>query len=138
MTARFHSIEARHSWLQVSVDPTGVFILKMDSSWVCDENSEMDYPPSSEDQIERSNTDTGYSTPGGHSLDYSRTISEVSSYSEPSFLDEPLPLPLGLPNSKLVGRASAVITELRIKQHADVLEEKLRHDDITNSGQFTF
>nr|XP_010907363.1 rop guanine nucleotide exchange factor 2 [Elaeis guineensis] len=105
----------------------------MDSSSVCDENSEMDYPPSSEDQIERSNTDTGYSTPGGHSLDYSRTISEVSSYSEPSILDEPLGLPFGLPISKLVGRASPVITKLRMKQHVDLLDEKLGNNDVANS-----
>ncbi|XP_026666303.2 rop guanine nucleotide exchange factor 2 [Phoenix dactylifera] len=105
----------------------------MDSSSVCDGNSEMDYPPSSEDQIERSNTDTGCSTPGGRSLDYSRTTSEVSSYSEPSILDEPLALPLGLPISKLVGRASPVITKLRMKQHADVLDEHLGNDDVANS-----
>nr|XP_019705531.1 rop guanine nucleotide exchange factor 3 [Elaeis guineensis] len=105
----------------------------MDSSLVCDENSDMDCPPSSEDQMERSNTDIGSSTPGGDSLDYSRTISEVSTYSEPSISDEPLPLPMRWPISKLVGRASPVLTKLRMKQHVDVLDEKPCNDDIANS-----
>ncbi|XP_038979644.1 rop guanine nucleotide exchange factor 3 isoform X1 [Phoenix dactylifera] len=93
----------------------------MDSSLVCDENSE------------RSNTDIGCSTPGGDSLDYSRTISEVSTYSEPSISDEPLPLPMTWPDSKLVGRASPILTKLRMEQHVDLVDEKPRNGDMANS-----
>ncbi|URE03806.1 monooxygenase [Musa troglodytarum] len=47
----------------------------------CHDNSELDFHASS-DRLTRSNTDMGCSTTGCNSIDYSRTISTVSTYSE--------------------------------------------------------
>ncbi|ONK55507.1 uncharacterized protein A4U43_UnF2090 [Asparagus officinalis] len=76
----------------------------MENLSVCDENSE-----------DRLNTDIECSTPGAESLDYSRTISEISTYSEQSSSDEPLNL--GWPVSKLAARASPLLRKLGMKQH---------------------
>jgi len=106
----------------------------MYSSSVCDDSSEIDYPNSSEGRINRSNTDVGCSTPGGDSLDYSRTISEISTYSEPSSSDEPL-VHSGWPISRLAGRASPVLSKLGMKQHAKVLDLKTDDDEVSNLGE---
>lgn len=108
----------------------------MESSSVCDDISEGDCQASSDDRVNRSNTDVECSTPGGDSLDYSRTISEISTYSEPSSSDEPLHL--GWPISKLAGRASPVLGKVRGKQPSDVLDMKSGGDEVSGSGQVLF
>lgn len=95
---------------------------KMENLSVCDENSE-----------DRLNTDIECSTPGAESLDYSRTISEISTYSEQSSSDEPLNL--SWPISKLAGRASPLLKKLGMKQHmTKVLDLKSCDDEVSNSG----
>lgn len=88
------------------------------SSSVCDDSSEVDL---------------GCSTPGGDSLDYSRTISEISTYSEPSISDEPHSI---WPLSRLAGRGSPVLRKLAMKQHSRVLVLKSGDDtdEVSNSG----
>ncbi|WOL00187.1 hypothetical protein Cni_G08900 [Canna indica] len=103
----------------------------MDSSSVSDDNSELDFHGSS-DRLMRSNTDMGCSTPGGNSIDYSRTISTVSTFSElndehGSPYEHP---PVGWPISKLVGRASPSLTRSAMKKNAVMLDWKAGSEDI--------
>lgn len=109
-------------------------ILSMDSSSVSDDNSELDFHPSS-DRLTRSNTDMGCSTPGCNSIDYSRTISTVSTYSEVN--DENSspydPPPVGWPISKLVGRASPDLSKHGRKKTDDMLDWKPGSQDISLS-----
>lgn len=110
----------------------------MDSSSVSDDNSELDFHPSS-DRLTRSNTDMGCSTPGCNSIDYSRTISTVSTYSEVN--DENSspydPPPVGWPISKLVGRASPDLSKHGRKKTDDMLDWKPGSQDISLSGKCT-
>ncbi|OAY66497.1 Rop guanine nucleotide exchange factor 3 [Ananas comosus] len=96
----------------------------MDGSSVCDENSESDFHPSPEDELESRNTDTGCSTPTLDSLELSRTISDVSSFSEHSYDSHHR----GWPQSKLVGRPSPVLNTLSMKQRGDILDRKPASD----------
>lgn len=78
------------------------------------------------------------STPGGDSLDYCRTISEVSTYSEPSSSDEPFHL--GWPVSKpggARGSGSPVLSRLGMKQRSNVLQQdsKSCHDEDVLSSE---
>ncbi|XP_042416873.1 rop guanine nucleotide exchange factor 3-like isoform X2 [Zingiber officinale] len=96
----------------------------MDSFSVPDDNSELDSHASS-DRLTRSNTDIDCSTPGADSIDYSRTISSASSYSEltddnGSTLDPPVSSPI----SKLVRRASPSVKKLGMKKNVDMLDWK--------------
>lgn len=96
----------------------------MDGSSVCDENSESDFHPSPEDELESRNTDTGCSSPTLDSLELSRTISDVSSFSEHSYDSHHR----GWPKSKLVGRPSPVLNTLSMKQRGDILDRKPASD----------
>ncbi|XP_073001067.1 rop guanine nucleotide exchange factor 3 [Typha latifolia] len=92
----------------------------MDNSSVCDENSE---------------TDIGCSTPSIDSLDYSRTISDVSTFSERSdgrsSPYEPPPHTAAWPISRLTGRRPPpVLTRLSMKQRVNVLDRKSTEDEI--------
>ncbi|XP_074586964.1 LOW QUALITY PROTEIN: rop guanine nucleotide exchange factor 3-like [Curcuma longa] len=95
----------------------------MDSFPVPDDNSELDSHASS-DRLTRSNTDIDCSTPGADSIDYSRTISSASSYSEltddnGSTFDPPVASPI----AKLVRRASPSAKKLGMKKNVDVFSE---------------
>nr|CAD1835139.1 unnamed protein product [Ananas comosus var. bracteatus] len=88
----------------------------MESSSVCDENSE----------------ETGCSTLGVDSIDYSRTISDVSSFSERSE-EHSGPFEMrsrGWPIAKLVDRPSPVLSRLSMKQRADVLKRRPTEDEL--------
>lgn len=95
-------------------------VANMDSSSTCDENSESDFHPSPEDESESTNTETGCSTPTLDSLELSRTISNVSSFSEHSYGSHHR----GRSKSKLVGRPSPVLNTLSMKQRGDILDRK--------------
>ncbi|URE03814.1 monooxygenase [Musa troglodytarum] len=100
----------------------------------CHDNSELDFHASS-DRLTRSNTDMGCSTTGCNSIDYSRTISTVSTYSEVN--DENSspydPPPVGWPISKLVGRASPALSKHGTKKTDDMLDWKPGSQDISLS-----
>lgn len=90
----------------------------MESSSVCDENSE----------------ETGCSTLGVDSIDYSRTISDVSSFSERSE-EHSGPFEMrsrGWPIAKLVDRPLPVLSRLSMKQRADVLKRRPTEDGMAN------
>lgn len=108
---------------------------RMDSSSsVCDNTSEVDYYPcSSSDRITRLNGDVGCSTPGGDSSDYSRTISEISTFSEPSSSSDE-PLHSMWPLSRMAGRGSPLLRKLGMKQHAKVQNLRTSDDEVSNSG----
>lgn len=65
----------------------------------------------------------GCSTPSADSLEYSRTISEVSSYSEHSCLDDAFSLgwPISAKSTTTTVRSPAVLTKLGMKQHCDLV-----------------
>lgn len=106
----------------------------MDSFSVPDDNSELDSHASS-DRLTRSNTDIDCSTPGADSIDYSRTISSASSYSEltddnGSTFDPPVSSPI----SKLVRRASPSVKKLGMKKNVDMLDWKAGSEEKAFSG----
>ncbi|XP_072986368.1 rop guanine nucleotide exchange factor 3-like [Typha latifolia] len=115
----------------------------MDSPSTCDENSETDFHPSPEDELDRSNADIGFSS----SID--RTLSSVSSFSERSNEQSSYYSHNKLsPMCKLAGRASPVLNKLSMKQHVDrkpadyeleVIKEKfsklLLGEDMSGSGK---
>ncbi|KAJ0967157.1 hypothetical protein J5N97_024074 [Dioscorea zingiberensis] len=71
------------------------------------------------------------STPSADSLEYSRTISEVSSYSEHSCSDDAFALgwPLSAKAAATAGRSPPVLTKLGMKQHCDHVVTKKPNDE---------
>lgn len=109
----------------------------MDSFSVPDDNSELDSHASS-DRLTRSITDIDCSTPGADSIDYSRTISSASSYSEltddnGSTFDPPV----GSPISKLVRRASPSVKKLGMKKNVEMLDWKAGSEAKALSGNLS-
>ncbi|KAM0949511.1 putative PRONE domain, Rop guanine nucleotide exchange factor [Dioscorea sansibarensis] len=70
---------------------------------------------------ESSEDHAGCSTPSADSLEYSRTISEVSSYSEHSCSDDAFSLgwPISAKTTATMARSPAVLTKLGMKQHCN-------------------
>lgn len=94
----------------------------MESLSVCDENSE----------------GTGCSTLGVDSIDYSRTISDMSSFSERSE-EQSGPFEVrggGWPIAKLADRPSPVLSRLSMKQRADVLKRRPTEDGMAKLRLF--
>ncbi|KAK1290107.1 Rop guanine nucleotide exchange factor 2 [Acorus calamus] len=107
----------------------------MDRTMSNDRNSERDYSPCSKGRITRSNTDTGFSIRSSESFEYSRTASEVSTYSgatdEHSISDEPRLL--GWPFTKSDIRNPVILSKLGAKQNNGVMERKSDGDETSES-----
>ncbi|KAK8934692.1 Rop guanine nucleotide exchange factor 2 [Platanthera zijinensis] len=79
----------------------------------------------------------GSSTPGCSSIDYSRTISELSSFSEQSSSDEHTSTPW--PAGKLLLRSPHLLNKLGMKQNVDMMRERfsklLLGEDMSGGGK---